>query len=176
MKNVKFLMMVMAGCLAFSSCDNDDDNNNSNTTGYAGTYNMTAWNAPVAMDFDGNGTTSTNFMTETNCYNNSKIILNSNGTYTMTYNALGITGTTAGCAASQATSGTWTRSGNNIVTTSTTGGSSTSATYSFANGSASNGATLTRSMTNAQYPTISGNNATWANGNVNMTFTRPVSN
>jgi lipocalin-like protein len=166
-------VMAIAGCCALSSCNNDDDNNNANAD-YAGTYNMTAWNAPVAMDFDGNGTTSANFMTESNCYNNSRMTLNSNGTYNMTYNSMGITGTTTNCAATQTTTGTWTRSGNSIMTTAT--GSASADTYSFANGSGSNGATLSRSMTNVQYPTLSGSTASWANGNVNMMFTRESAN
>jgi len=172
MKNFRFLMMAVAGCMAFISCDSDDDNGSNANADLVGTYNMTSWNAPMAMDFDGNGMTSANFMTESSCYNNSRITLNNNGTYNMTYNSMGITGTTVNCGTTENTSGTWKRNGNNIVTTSTSGGTSTNSSYSFSQASGSNAATMTRSMTNVQYPSWNGTTASWANGNVNMVFSQ----
>jgi hypothetical protein len=170
MKNFKMLMLAVAGCLSLTACSNDDDNNgvNNNTNAdLTGTYRMTSWNAPMAVDLNGDGTTNTNVMTETNCYNNSMMTINQNGTYTMTYNSAGINGTAIECD-TETTVGTWTRSGNTFTTTQT-GGASLPINYSFQGGS---NTTLTRNMTGWQYPTMNGGVASWSTGNVNMVMTR----
>ena len=52
------------------------------SVGVVGTYRLTAFNTTPPTDLNGDGTSSTNQMNEVTCFNNSLIILNSNGTYT----------------------------------------------------------------------------------------------
>jgi len=56
---------------AVLGCSGDDDNNNVSLTG---TWKLTTATLPVAVDFNNDGTASTNFMAETGCLNNSTII------------------------------------------------------------------------------------------------------
>lgn len=166
-------MLAAAGWLALAlgtSCNNDDDNENNNDN-MAGTYRLSSWNMPVAVDFDNNGTSSTNMMNESNCYNNSVMTVNNDGTYTMTYNSVGINGNTSSCQ-SQTTTGTWTRNGNTFTTSSGSGSAMTNTDYSFS--SAGNNQTITRYMTGAQYPSINSTTGDpmYSTGNVKMVFTR----
>jgi hypothetical protein len=173
MKNFKMLMLAVAGCLSLASCSNDDDNNgvNNNTNAdLTGTYRVTSWMAPTAVDLDGNGTTSTNMMMESSCYDDSMMTINQNGTYTMTYNSAGINGTSLECD-TETTVGTWTRSGNSFTTSHMSGGQNMSTNYSFQGGS---NTTLTRNMNNWQYPMMNNGTASWGNGNVSMVMTRDV--
>src|SRR5690606_20300142 len=125
----------------------------------------TSWNGPVARDFNNDGTSSTNFMIESDCFDNSTIVINQNGTYTMTYNEMALDGTAWGCANTQTTTGTWTRNGNTFTTTSVSGGMETDTDFTFSQ----NNGTLTRSMTNVQYPSFNATtgDAEFAMGNVN---------
>jgi hypothetical protein len=174
MKN-RFFMLAAAGTLALAmgaiSCDNDDDNDNNNNEDLTGTYRMSSWNSPVAVDFDNNGTSSANLMTESSCFDNSTMTINDDGTYTMTYNDVGITGAVSSCR-TETTTGTWARSGNSFTTTSGTGSSAIDTDYSFSSSGAS--PTMTRFMTGAQYPSINttSGDPEYATGNVNMVFTR----
>lgn len=177
MKKINSFMLAVAGCFALASCSSDDNGGGNPNATVAGTYNMTSWNSPNAIDFDNDGTSSANMMDESTCYDNSKMVLHQDGTYTMAYNFIGITGTTASCAPVENTSGTWVRSGNTITTTSMVNGVATDTDYSFAVGSGTNGNTMTRYMTNAQYPTLNeSGGAVWSTGNVNMVFSKSNSN
>jgi hypothetical protein len=173
MKN-RFFMLAAAGTLALAmgaiSCDNDDDNDNNNED-LTGTYRLSSWNSPVAVDFDNNGTSSANMMTESSCFDNSTMTINNNGTYTMTYNDVGINSAVSSCR-TETTTGTWARSGNTFTTTSGTGSSAIDTDYSFSSSGAS--PTMTRFMTGAQYPSINTTTGDpeYTTGNVNMVFTR----
>lgn len=175
MKNLKLLMLAIAGCVTLASCsddDNDSNNNNDNqNSDLTGTYRMTSWNAPMAVDFDDNGTSSTNMMLESNCYNNSQMTINEDGTYDMTYNYVGIDGTVS--CESETTTGTWTRTGNSFSTTHMNGSQSMNTNYTFAGGSGAQNTTLTRNMSNWDYPSIDTNgNQVYSTGNVNMVMSR----
>jgi|GEM_PF-6406185 len=171
MKKISILLFAMAGCMATVSCSSDDDanNNNNSNADIVGTYRMTAQNSPVAIDYDGNGTSSMNMMTESPCYNNTVMTINADGTYTSTYNGINISNGQSSCATSQVTSGTWQRTGNTLSATTTSGGSGTNSwTWNASNG------TMSRMQSNAQYPSI---NATtgdfeYGTGNVNYVYTR----
>jgi len=174
-------MLAAAGCLTlamgtFISCNNDDDNDNGNNTNadLVGTYRMTSWNAPSAVDYDQNGTSSSNMMSESNCFNDSQMTINQDGTYMMTYNDINIANNAATCRTTT-TNGTWTRQGNSFTTTSGTGASAVNTNYTFAGANVTSGtsATMTRYWNNGQYATF--NTATgfpeYATGNVNMVYT-----
>lgn len=170
MKRFSILLLAVAGCMATVSCSSDDDANNNNdpNADIVGTYRMTAQNSPVAIDYDGNGTSSANMMTESNCYNNTVMTINADGTYTSTYNGINISNGESTCASSQVTSGTWQRSGNTLTATTTNGGTGTNSwTWSAANG------TMSRMAANAQYPSINSTTGDfeYATGNVNYTYT-----
>lgn len=91
MKNVKKFLFLFGITVLLTACSDDDDSGTSADSQLAGTYNLTAYNIPVAVDFDQDGEPSTNLMDESNCYLNSHIILNSDKTYTSVYNYLLIT-------------------------------------------------------------------------------------
>ncbi|MGQ2981939.1 lipocalin family protein [Flavobacterium sp.] len=165
MRNLKMLMLAAAGCCALVSCS-DDDSENANA-GIAGTYRLTAWNAPVAVDFNDDGTANVNLMNETSCYNNSDLILHRDGTYDMTYNYVNIDGTVS--CGSETTTGTWTRTGNTVTTTHLSGGQNVTADFNYASG---NQRTLTRTVSNWNYPSIDGNDQVYAVGSVNMVLTK----
>ena len=169
MKNLKFFLLAMAGCCALA-CDSDDDSNNNSDV--AGTYNLTAFNAPMSVDFDGNGTSSSNIMNESNCYANSKLVLNSDGSYTLTDNSVNISGTTSNCG-SQTTTGTWSRSGNTFTMNSGVGTNIVTTNYNYVKASGTNGATMTRTTTNGMYPSLNASgNPQWSIGTTNMVYTR----
>lgn len=164
-------MIAVAGCLSMASCSNDDDNNSVNTnpnSDLVGTYRMTAWNSPMSVDFDNDGTSNTNMMNESPCYDDSMMTINANGTYTMTYNYVNINGGTVSCQA-ETTNGTWTRNGNSFSTSHLLGGQNMNTSYNFASGSST---TLTRNMSNWNYPTMNNGTAEYAQGNVSMVMTR----
>lgn len=169
MKRLTLLLLAFAGCITAVSCSSDDDgDNNNNMSEVAGTYRMTAFNSPTAIDYDDDGDSSTNMMTESDCYNNTVLTLNQNGTFTSTYNGIGINSGVSTCAASQVTGGTWTRSGNTISATTTSGGTGTNSwTWN------TDAQTITRTQTNAQYPSINTTTGDfeYATGNVNYVYT-----
>lgn len=166
------LMLAVVGSLSLGACSSDDDNNanvNPNAD-LVGTYKMTAWNAPMSLDFNGDGTSNTNMMNESTCYNNSEMIIENDGSYTMTYNYVNIDGSGNVSCQTETTFGTWTRNGNSFTTTHLSGGQNMDVNYNFAAG---NSTTLTRNMTNWNYPMLDiDGNAAWGNGNVNLVMTR----
>ncbi len=67
--------LLMAG-LTFTACSDDDDStvdNGLNADNLLGTYDLVAVNTQTPTDFDMNGTSNTNQMLETPCYNTSRI-------------------------------------------------------------------------------------------------------
>ncbi|GGB74548.1 hypothetical protein GCM10007424_13100 [Flavobacterium suaedae] len=91
MKNVKKFLFLFSIAAVLTACSDDDDAGASAGENLAGTYNLTAYNVPVAVDFNQDTQASTNLMNESDCYLDSQIILNSDNTYTSTYNYLLIT-------------------------------------------------------------------------------------
>jgi len=166
MKRLSILALVLAGCFA-GSCSDDDNNDDNNSANLAGSYNMTAYNAPMAIDYDDDGDSSTNLMTESTCFNNSTMTLNSNGTYSMHYNGVTISNGLSSCASTSNTTGTWTRNGNTITATPTGGGTATSWSWSSSN------KTLTNNATNAQYPSFNSTTGMYiyATGNTSTVYT-----
>lgn len=117
--NLVLCSIAFAG-LGLTSCSNDDDS--SNDVGIAGTYELKEFNTQNATDFNQDGTSNINQMEETNCYNNSKIVFNSDNTFTYSIKSILVNTTngTSACAEEQV-SGTWsaTGTGTNAVITAT---------------------------------------------------------
>ncbi|HLA55451.1 MAG TPA: lipocalin family protein [Flavobacterium sp.] len=159
MKRIPLLLLAMAGCLALA-CNDDDDNN----TDISGTYNLTAFMAPVAVDFNDDGTPSTNLINETTCYDNATLVLHDNATYDLTYSYLTVQddAVVTSCQNS-VTSGTWARSGSSVVLTD--GVSSDTSIFTYSQN------TLSQVQTGV-YPNInSEGDAYLATGTVGIVFT-----
>lgn len=102
--------LVVTG-FGLTSCSNDDDNDSVNDeVQIEGTYNLTEVNTPVPTDFDENGTSHDNQVEETDCYDDSKIIFNADGTFTYHKHYVLVNGTdgTSACAEGSFT-GSWER-------------------------------------------------------------------
>lgn len=111
MKKMNYLLgaLVVAGAL-FTSCSDDD---NTETVTIEGTYNLKEVNTEEATDFDGDGTAHVNQMDESGCYDNGKITLNSDNTFTYVVTGIlvDVSSGSSGCATDFQASGTWEASG-----------------------------------------------------------------
>lgn len=154
MKKIKIALLAVAGCFALA-CDDDRDTDNRDITG---TYDLTAFNTPAPVDYDGDGTSSANMLDESDCYDDSRITINRDGTYILEDNFIGIHGTTSFCD-SRITKGTWSRSGNMLTTTSDLAGDIVVRNYTFTTGMGMSANTMTMDMSNADIPgrNVSGN-------------------
>lgn len=76
MKKIVLGLAVLLSGFSLTSCEPwEDDSNNPDTTPteeitLEGTWKLTALNLEEAYDFNGDGTSSTSLMSETNCYQN----------------------------------------------------------------------------------------------------------
>ena len=75
---------VLAAQLAEYNSSNQVSTGGGSTSSVVGTYLLTAFNTSIPTDLNGDGTASTNQMSETSCFNNSLFVLNSNNTFTAT--------------------------------------------------------------------------------------------
>ncbi len=159
--------------MTFSSCnvepiDSDLLGNIINTASVAGTYRMTAFNTGIPTDLNHDGTTSTNQMLETTCYNNSSLIINANGTFTATSKGVDVsTSNTLECYTDADVTGTWVLSGTVLVLTYTEAGAPVVESFSVS------GNSLTYSMPLGEIvSTTSTNAAVYLNSSFNIVYTR----
>jgi hypothetical protein len=68
----KFVLLALSA-FGLLSCSGDDDNNSTDNVSLTGTWKLTAATLPVGTDFNNDGIASTDFITETRCFNNSTI-------------------------------------------------------------------------------------------------------
>lgn len=122
MKKIKFLVCsaLIAG-FGMTSCSSDDDKNtNNDTVQIQGTYNLTEVNTAQDTDFNEDGELSSNQMDETDCFDNGRMIFNSDNTFTYDMRSIIVNeeeGTSA-CSGSNEVNGTWelvSGSGSNAV-------------------------------------------------------------
>ncbi|WP_177734680.1 MULTISPECIES: lipocalin family protein [Flavobacterium] len=178
MKNIRNIGMglLIAGGLLFTACDVEPvdgallTNNGGNTGGgntgggntgggntgggntgggnITGTYLMTAFNTSVPTDLNGDGTPSTNQMNETNCFNNSLLVLNANNTFTASSNGIDIVSDgvteTMECFTDPNLTGTWTLTGTTLSLTYTDEGETYTDNYTVS------GSTITASVEEGQ--------------------------
>jgi hypothetical protein len=103
--------------MTFSSCnieplDSDLLGNVINPDSVAGTYRMTAFNTGIPTDLNNDGTTSTNQMLETTCFNNNFITINPNGTFIATSKGVDVSASaTLECYTDPDITGTWVLNG-----------------------------------------------------------------
>jgi hypothetical protein len=123
MKNIKIKAIVFSSLIAlsFTSCTTnieplDPSININSFSSVTGVYSMTAFNTSVPTDLDDDGTSSTNQMLETDCFNGNTLTISGNNTFTATSRGVDITvtGTTSslGCYSEDDVTGTWTLVGN----------------------------------------------------------------
>jgi len=109
MKKFRLLALTLAITgFGLTSCSNDDDSDANNETQIAGTYDLEEVITAEPTDFDEDGDFNENQMNESDCYDDSRIILNADNTLTYHSNSIIINTTdgTSGCT--QGTfSGTW---------------------------------------------------------------------
>ena len=91
------------------------------TNSVAGTYILTAFNTSVPTDLNNDGIPSTNQMSETNCYNNMLLTLNSDNTFVSNSKGVDIqtngTTQTSTCYTDPDDTGTWSLNGNILTLT-----------------------------------------------------------
>jgi hypothetical protein len=156
-----------------ASADTDgpnDDENNANFN-LLGDFGLTSMIVADAQNLDNDGDSSTNLLTESNCYMGSNIVLHEDGTYEEhhTWSALGSLGLSLDCQ-SETTFGTWTREGDTVTahrTSSGTGSVDTDFTFD------ANTNMLTRTDNNGQYVSFNSVTSLYAmlTGAVNYTYT-----
>lgn len=166
-------MLTAAVCLTaapfFNSCVGDDESLPTDGSGVAGTFKMTGFNIPMSVDYNADGTASSNLLSESDCFATNIIKLNSDHTYMRVDNYIDLSSGLPTCAEYSET-GIWKRDGDVITTTSSdTNGYlpyDTEFTYSGDN-------TLTASYVGENYPgaDVDGNPMT-LEGDFNYVFTR----
>ena len=119
MNKIKLTAAVLSvfTLITFTSCnieplDSDLLGNVINPDSVAGTYRMTAFNTGIPTDLNNDGTTSTNQMLETSCFNNNFLTINPNGTFIATSKGVDVSaGATLECYTDPDITGIWGLSG-----------------------------------------------------------------
>ena len=93
----------------------------SGNSAVVGTYFMTAFNSSIPTDLNQDGTSSTNQLNETNCFDGSYIIMSSDNTFIANSKGIDIdeqgTTSTIACFEDEEVSGTWSLNGNQLSLT-----------------------------------------------------------
>lgn len=151
--------------------DNDDDNMNVNAA-LLGEFNLTSYVVGTAQDLDNDGDNSTDLTSETNCYVDSSITFNSDGTYEeqSSTSILGALGLSLDCDDTATTTGTWTRDGNTVTTTQTSGGVEVTTDYMFD----ATTKKLSRTEEDGTYPSFTSEGSLFAmlTGAVELTYSK----
>lgn len=135
MKRFKILAtLIVFGAALFTSCGDTEPIDPAVVTGdtsvITGRYRLTAFNTDVRTDLNNDGTTSTNQMSETTCYNNMFLTLNENNTFSADSRGVDISATDAlECFTDPIITGTWVRSGSQLILTYTESGETFTDTY-----------------------------------------------
>jgi hypothetical protein len=124
---MKKLLLLVATTVLFVACSKSDDDNTPQNATIDGTWKLTAFTTNSACDFNNDGVLTTNFMNETGCYNNSKIVFSGSNIVTSYLQELDVqfdivVGSTNGylstidCQANPVPeSSTWTQNGNTVT-------------------------------------------------------------
>lgn len=116
MKNLRILAMT-ALAITIGSCSSDDNNDNDNSGGISGTYELREFNTSSPTDFNQDGTSSTNQMSETNCYNDSKLTFRADNTFTYEVAYLSVNTDASSTCTSYEVDGTWSATNNTLTAT-----------------------------------------------------------
>lgn len=171
------LMTLAAAMFAVVSCSDDDSSNNGSNVNanLEGTYELTAASSSQTNDYDGDGDSSADLVTEGSCFNKSWIAFHSDGTYDegFTRTVASENGLELECE-TLLSSGTYTRQGETIITNRTSGTGEATATFTFD----SSLKTLTRTDSDAKFAIWGAINNLWATatGSVNLTYKKYSNN
>lgn len=167
MKNRIFGLLTAIGLLI--SC-NSDDSNNSNSGNPVGTYKLTAFNISEPQDLNGDGTASVNQMNETNCLNESYLIVNADNTFSFDDKGVEISfdgeNETVSCYDDGEIIGTWTSSGNTVTFTYSVGGDVVTDTLVMS------GSTLTITVPDGEVVGMSGGNPVYVTTDLQLVYTK----
>lgn len=123
MKKIMLIMCVVAATLV--SCD-DNAKSTSNTQSIAGNYVLTSLVSDVAVDLDQDGTSDTQLMNETTCFDTVAISFDANGNFTTTVSEVGFDANNVLTCSTIVTTGTYTFANSVLtITTAVNGGSVT---------------------------------------------------
>ncbi|WP_294822896.1 hypothetical protein [uncultured Flavobacterium sp.] len=105
--NLMACTLILAG-LGFTACSDDDNDSNSESR-IEGTYHLREVNTAEATDFDEDGDSNIDQTKESDCYDNGKITLRSDNTFTYVATAILVNEDdgTDGCASNVTYTGTW---------------------------------------------------------------------
>lgn len=108
MKKMKFLFGMLAIGALLTSCNSDDDNTVPVDTSnqIEGSYKLIEFRTPNNTDINKDGVAHPNQMNETGCYNDSKVTLNADNTFSYEYRAVTVADGIASCS-SATFNGTW---------------------------------------------------------------------
>ena len=109
MKKISLLACTLAiAGLGFTSCSDDDSNNNDDVR-IEGTYHLVEVNTEDETDLDDDGDSHLNQMEESGCYDEGRITLNDDNTFTYVHTAVLIDEGegSIGCAEETTYTGTW---------------------------------------------------------------------
>ena len=127
MKIFKILALATL-TIAATSCSSDDDaGTQASTASIDGAYVLSSMVSTPAVDLNGDGTSNSDLLMESNCFDSMAISLNSNGTFSSNVSTLEFDsmGNISNCA-SRTDSGTWTFSDPTLtLTVNIPGGSAT---------------------------------------------------
>lgn len=82
----KFFMLAAVAIMAMSCSDDDNSSTNNNQTSLVGTWKLTALTTDEPLDINGDDVESTDFIAETECFDETQLVFNSNSTAVMTLN------------------------------------------------------------------------------------------
>ncbi|WP_338410123.1 hypothetical protein [uncultured Flavobacterium sp.] len=140
------------------------------STGVSGTYLLTSFITSVPTDLNGDGTTSINQMNETNCFNNSFIVLSAANTFISNSKGIEIDGigtdAVVSCFSDPDYSGSWAQNGINITFTYQDAGVSYTDTFVY------NGNTLTLSYSDGEVVGTSGGNPVYLTSDLTFVYTK----
>lgn len=125
---MKKIFLLAFSCLALLSCSSDDESSSSSTAGVIGTWNLTAFTTSDPTDFNNDGALTTNFLTESGCYDNSTLVLGANNVATINLQEMDVTFEidfvnpelseyTIDCLAAIPEVGTWAQNNNSVTVT-----------------------------------------------------------
>lgn len=88
---MKKIVLVALATLSLLSCSKSSNDETTTNSTIDGTWKLTTFTTDDACDFNNDGVLTRNFITETGCYNNSKIVFNTGNIATLYMQTLDIT-------------------------------------------------------------------------------------